>query len=111
MEMKPSPLMQQQLEPPSASTQNPNLSPSTDAPPKQVALAMERLSQASRLIADVRLGADRLLEALFVTANPHQTNKPLQLFKKEDASMRQHLQHLRSIGTCPPRSPLLQILD
>ncbi|CAK7342021.1 unnamed protein product [Dovyalis caffra] len=103
MDMKPHPLLiqQQQMqlqEPPAAAIQNPNPPPSTDAPPKQVALAMERLGQASRLIADVRLGADRLLEALFIAALPHQSNKPLQLFVKEDASMRQHLQDLRSVG-------------
>lgn len=63
-----------------------------------MALALERLAQAGRLIADVRLGADRLLEALFVAAQPHQSNKPLHLFIKEDAAMRQHLQDLRSIG-------------
>ena len=74
-------------------------STATEAPPKQVALAMDRLSHAARLIADIRLGADRLLEALFVAAQPHQSNKPLQLFLNEDASMRQHLQDLRSIGT------------
>lgn len=85
-------------EPPAAASQNPNPPYSADAPPKQVALAMERLGQASRLIADVRLGADRLLEALFIAAVPHQSNKPLQLFVKEDASMRQHLQDLRSVG-------------
>ncbi|GLT37924.1 hypothetical protein SLA2020_122050 [Shorea laevis] len=74
--------------------------PSTagEAPPKQVALAMERLSHAARLIADIRLGADRLLEALFVAAEPHKRSKPLDLFIKEDSSMRQHLQDLRSIG-------------
>lgn len=83
---------------------NPNASPdqppqsTAEAPPKQVALALERLAQAGRLIADVRLGADRLLEALFVAAQPHQSNKPLHLFIKEDAAMRQHLQDLRSIG-------------
>ncbi|PKI42976.1 hypothetical protein CRG98_036774 [Punica granatum] len=69
-----------------------------EAPPMQVALAMDRLSQAARLIADIRLGADRLLEALFVASQPHQSTKPLQFFAKEDASMRQHLQDLRSIG-------------
>lgn len=70
-----------------------------EAPPKQVALAMERLSDAGRLIADIRLGADRLLEALFVAAQPHQSTKPLHLFLNEDASMRQHLLDLRSVGT------------
>ncbi|KAA8529871.1 hypothetical protein F0562_034525 [Nyssa sinensis] len=69
-----------------------------DAPPKQVALAMDRLGHAARLIADIRLGADRLLEALFVAAQPHQANKPLHLILKEEASMRQHLQDLRNIG-------------
>ncbi|PNS98326.2 hypothetical protein POPTR_016G070700v4 [Populus trichocarpa] len=108
MDMKPHPLLIQQQqqqqqpmqlqEPPAAASQNPNPPYSADAPPKQVALAMERLGQASRLIADVRLGADRLLEALFIAAVPHQSNKPLQLFVKEDASMRQHLQDLRSVG-------------
>ncbi|KAL7000765.1 Mediator of RNA polymerase II transcription subunit 27 [Sarracenia purpurea var. burkii] len=69
-----------------------------EAPPKQVALAMERLSHAARLIADIRLGADRLLEALFVSAQPHQSTKPLHLIIKEEASMRQHLQDLRAVG-------------
>lgn len=96
------PQPQQQQE--SQALANPNASPdqppqsTAEAPPKQVALALERLAQAGRLIADVRLGADRLLEALFVAAQPHQSNKPLNLFIKEDAAMRQHLQDLRSIG-------------
>lgn len=73
--------------------------PSTteEAPPKQVALAMERLSHAARLIADIRLGADRILEALFVASEPHKS-KPIDLFVNEDSSMRQHLQDLRSVG-------------
>ncbi|CAN4110366.1 unnamed protein product [Withania somnifera] len=70
---------------------------SGDAPPKQVAMALERLGQASRLIADIRLGADRLLEALFVVAQP-QHSKTLHLILKEEASMRQHLQDLRAVG-------------
>lgn len=69
-----------------------------EAPPKQVALAMDRLGHAARLIADIRLGADRLLEALCVTAHPHQSTKPLHLFQKEDDSMRQHLRDLRAVG-------------
>lgn len=71
-----------------------------EAPPKQVALAMDRLAQAGRLIADIRIGADRLLEALFVAASePHQqSSKPLQLIVKEEASMRQYLEDLRNIG-------------
>ncbi|KAH9737944.1 hypothetical protein WN944_004745 [Citrus x changshan-huyou] len=98
---QPQPQPQQQE---SQALANPNASPdqppqsTAEAPPKQVALALERLAQAGRLIADVRLGADRLLEALFVAAQPHQSNKPLHLFIKEDAAMRQHLQDLRTIG-------------
>lgn len=71
---------------------------SGDAPPKQVAMALERLGQASRLIADIRIGADRLLEALFVSAQRQHSSKPLHLIHKEEASMRQHLQDLRSVG-------------
>ncbi|KAL5545724.1 hypothetical protein UlMin_005411 [Ulmus minor] len=84
--------------------QNPAVQPppggtnTAEAPPKQVALAMDRLSHAARLIADIRLGADRLLEALFKISEPHQSNKPFHVFVNEDASMRQHLQDLRSIG-------------
>ncbi|XP_047330632.1 mediator of RNA polymerase II transcription subunit 27 [Impatiens glandulifera] len=70
----------------------------SEAPPKQVALAMERLGHAGRLIADIRLSADRLLEALFVTAQPHQANKSLNLILKEETSTRQHLEDLRIIG-------------
>ena len=73
-------------------------STTVEAPPKQVAVAMDRLSNAARLIADIRLGADRLLEALFAAAQPHQSTKPLHLILKEEASMRQHLQDLRTIG-------------
>lgn len=71
-----------------------------EAPPKQVATAMEKLSQAGRLIADIRVGADRLLEALFVAAaQPPQSSKPpLLLILKEEASMRRHLQDLRTLG-------------
>lgn len=89
---------QQQQEPQAAGIRNPNTASPADAPPKQVALAMDRLAQAARLIADVRLGADRLLEALFISALPHQSTKPLQLFVKEDESIRRHLQDLRAIG-------------
>ncbi|CAM8934804.1 unnamed protein product [Rhodiola kirilowii] len=70
-----------------------------EAPPKQVALAMERLTQAGRLIADIRIGVDRVLEALFVSSDPHHTNnKPVHLLVTEDASIRQHLKDLRAIG-------------
>nr|POE91509.1 mediator of rna polymerase ii transcription subunit 27 [Quercus suber]POE95938.1 mediator of rna polymerase ii transcription subunit 27 [Quercus suber] len=58
---------------------------------------MDRLSHVARLIADIRLGADRLLEALLIAAQPHQSNKPLHMFLKEDSSMCQHLHDLRSI--------------
>ncbi|PWA64086.1 mediator complex subunit [Artemisia annua] len=74
---------------------------SAAAPPKQVALAMDRLAQAARLIADIRLGADRLLEALFIAGqqpSPGSTNKPLSMIVKEGACMRQYLHDLRAIG-------------
>ncbi|KAL8520831.1 hypothetical protein ACS0TY_011401 [Phlomoides rotata] len=72
-----------------------------DAPPKQVAQALDQLGQAGRLIADVRLGADRLLEALFFVAEkPHHqhSTKCLNLILKEESLMRHHLQNLRAIG-------------
>lgn len=73
--------------------------PTAEAPPKQVAVAMEKLGQAERIIADIRIGADRLLEALFISAGqPHQGSKPLQVFLKENACMQQHFQELRSLG-------------
>jgi mediator of RNA polymerase II transcription subunit 27 len=95
--------MQQQLQPsqPAANLPIPpadNRESSKEAPPKQVALAMDRLGHAARLIADIRLGADRLLEALFVAGQPHQSSKPLNLIIKEESSMRNYLQELRSIG-------------
>lgn len=71
------------------------------APPKQVAQALEQLGQAGRLIADVRLGADRLLEALFFVAEkPHHQHsaKCLNLILNEESLMRQHLVNLRAIG-------------
>lgn len=87
----------------SAHTQ-PQPESTADAPPKQVAQALDRLSHAARLIADIRLGADRLLEALYVAAQqPRQQqqsskNKPLSLILKEEASMRAHLHDLRCLG-------------
>lgn len=93
MQHQPLPQPMQISSPPHSSE-----SRTAEAPPMQVALAMDRLSQAARLIADIRLGADRILEALFMTSSPHQSTKSLQFFAKEDASMRQHLQDLRSIG-------------
>ncbi|XP_064977417.1 mediator of RNA polymerase II transcription subunit 27-like isoform X2 [Musa acuminata AAA Group] len=71
-----------------------------EAPPKQVALAMERLTRAARVIADIRLGADRLLEALFMAADARdQSNsKAVEFILKEESSMRQHFQDLRALG-------------
>ncbi|KAF8403470.1 hypothetical protein HHK36_011574 [Tetracentron sinense] len=93
--------MQQQAQAPVAGTPQPEPPESGEspgeAPPKQVALAMDRLGHAARLIADIRIGADRLLEALFIAAQPHQSNKPMNLILKEEASMRQHLQDLRTV--------------
>ncbi|KAL9670160.1 hypothetical protein QQ045_007711 [Rhodiola kirilowii] len=62
--------------------------PTNDAPPKQ----------AGRVIADIRLGVDRVLEALFVSSDHHQTNTQVNLFVKEDAAIRHHLQDLHAIG-------------
>ncbi|CAA7033604.1 unnamed protein product [Microthlaspi erraticum] len=89
---------QSQLLQNSAEAEAANNQSESDAPPKQVAQAMDRLNQAARVIADIRLGADRILEAMFVTTTPRHTDMPLQQFLREDASMRQHLQDLRSIG-------------
>ncbi|KAK8963728.1 Mediator of RNA polymerase II transcription subunit 27 [Platanthera guangdongensis] len=86
---------------PPQTQQNPQDPASTmaDAPPKQVAAAMERLSRAARLIADIRIGADRLLELLFLSPeSPQQSNKTIQFVLKEEDTMRQHFQNLRSLG-------------
>lgn len=72
--------------------------PKTEAPPKQVALAMDRLNHAGRLIADIRLGADRLLEAMFMAGENQQSNKPFKLIVQEESSMRQYLHDLRTVG-------------
>ncbi|XP_066379352.1 mediator of RNA polymerase II transcription subunit 27-like [Miscanthus floridulus] len=75
-----------------------------DAPPKQVAQAMERLGRAGRLIADIRLGADRLLEALFVAggAPPYSVHQHVdrmeRVIVKKEAAMRLHFQDLRALG-------------
>ncbi|PKA66960.1 Mediator of RNA polymerase II transcription subunit 27 [Apostasia shenzhenica] len=98
--------MMQQIQPgpvaatPAASTNHPDSgAPAVEAPPKQVATAMERLSRAARLIADIRIGADRLLEALFLAAeSPHQSNKIIQFLVKEESVMRQYFQDLRVLG-------------
>ncbi|KAJ1283204.1 hypothetical protein BS78_03G110300 [Paspalum vaginatum] len=75
-----------------------------DAPPKQVAQAMERLGRAGRLIADIRLGADRVLEALFLAggAPPYSTEQHIEKTERiivhEEALMRRHFQDLRALG-------------
>ncbi|KAG8382663.1 hypothetical protein BUALT_Bualt05G0100700 [Buddleja alternifolia] len=91
--------MQQAAAPPPPPPQD--AATARDAPPKQVAQALEQLGQAGRLIADVRLGADRLLEAMFfVAAEPHHqhSSKCLNLILQEESLMRQHLQNLRAVG-------------
>ncbi|KAK6146680.1 hypothetical protein DH2020_020549 [Rehmannia glutinosa] len=87
--------------PPTQGTAAPRDAAPRDAPPKKVAQALDQLGQAGRLIADVRLGADRLLEALFfVGEKPHHQHsaKCLNLILKEESLMRHHLQNLRAIG-------------
>ncbi|XBI17385.1 hypothetical protein VPH35_059451 [Triticum aestivum] len=75
-----------------------------DAPPKQVAQAMERLGRAGRIIADIRLGADRLLEALFVAASapPDSAQQHIErneeVVAKEEVSMHRHFDDLRALG-------------
>ncbi|KAM0856578.1 hypothetical protein ACQ4PT_049029 [Festuca glaucescens] len=75
-----------------------------DAPPKQVAQAMERLGRAGRIIADIRLGADRLLEALFVAASapPHSAQQHIErnerVVVEEEVSMHRHFDDLRALG-------------
>jgi hypothetical protein len=78
-----------------------------DAPLKQVAQAMERLDRTGRLTADIRLGADRLLEALFVgcgappySAHQH-AERTARVFVQEDAAMHRHFQDLRAPGRYP----------
>ena len=95
---------QQQQQQPPPQAKDISTTPTSSNPPlfeevllKQVAKAMDRLSHAARLIADIRLGPDRHLEALFIAAQPHQSNKPLHLFLKEDSSMCQHLHDLHSV--------------
>eukprot|EP01018_Ginkgo_biloba_P035185 Gb_23745 [translate_table: standard] len=83
------------------------------APPKQVAQAMERLGQAGRLIAQVRLGADRLLEALMMETickqnDPH-SDQARQLVISQEAAMRQCLDDLRVIGKKLEASGVLNV--
>jgi len=87
--------------PVAAATEPPDAGGSgADAPPKQVARAMDRLGRAARLVADVRLSADRLLEALLAAEEPRQVNKSVQFILQVEASMRQHLHDLRTLGFC-----------
>ncbi|XP_074287232.1 mediator of RNA polymerase II transcription subunit 27 [Silene latifolia] len=88
----------QQQQPPTSTT-TPSGEVSGEAPPKQVAMAMDRLGQASRLISDIRIGADRLLEALFLSSESNQhPSKTLSFIATQESAMRQHLKDLRDIG-------------
>lgn len=89
-----------------------------DAPPKQVAQAMERLGRAGRIIADIRLGADRLLEALFVAASapPDSAQQHIErneeVVAKEEVSMHRHFDDLRALGRySTPPAPTFFHLD
>ncbi|KAH9623267.1 hypothetical protein KSS87_022249 [Heliosperma pusillum] len=91
---------QQQQQPQTTISDTPASEASGEAPPKQVAMAMDRLGQASRLISDIRIGADRLLEALFLSSsdsNQH-PSKTLSFIASQESLMRQHLKDLRDIG-------------
>ncbi|KAH9299320.1 hypothetical protein KI387_031002 [Taxus chinensis] len=73
------------------------------APPKQVAQAMERLAQAGRLVAQFRIGGDRFTEALFTSLplkkrDPHVEKATRQLIASEEAAMRNCLDELRTLG-------------
>lgn len=70
-----------------------------DAPPKQVALAMERLGEASRLFADIRIGVDQLLEVV-INLSEQETKTAMDLIVKADSSIRRHFQDLLILGTC-----------
>ncbi|KAJ3693771.1 hypothetical protein LUZ60_009251 [Juncus effusus] len=73
--------------------------PTGAAPPKQVAQAMDRLSRAGRLIAEIRIGADRILEALFIASDSQRhSEKAAELVFGEEAAMRRHFLDLRLIG-------------
>ena len=98
---------------PSASAvAHPNDPAGGDAPPKQVAQAMERLGGAGRLIAEIRLGADRLLEALFVAGGappysaPQHIDRTSRAIVQEEAAMRRHFQDLRALGRYQPLASL-----
>lgn len=70
------------------------------APPKQVAQAMERLAHLGRLIAQVRLGADRLMEAIFtggdIKMKDPDSNRAAQLVVSEEEATRRCLDEIRT---------------
>lgn len=72
------------------------------APPKQVAQAMERLAHLGRLIAQVRLGADRLMEAIFtggdIKMKDPDSNRAAQLVVSEEEATRRCLDEIRTTG-------------
>lgn len=72
------------------------------APPKQVAQAMERLAHLGRLIAQVRLGADRLMEAIFtggdIKMKDPDSNRAAQLVVSEEEATRRILDEIRTTG-------------
>ncbi|XP_062207877.1 mediator of RNA polymerase II transcription subunit 27-like [Phragmites australis] len=76
---------------------------------------MERLGRAGRLIADIRLGADRLLEALFIagsapTHSAHQhADRTARAVAQEEAAMRRHFQDLRALGRQLEESGVLNV--
>jgi mediator of RNA polymerase II transcription subunit 27 len=77
----------------------PQLAGPGDAPPKQVAQAMDRLGHAARLIAEIRLGADRILEALLISNETQRlSEKAAELTLAEEAAMRHHFVDLRAVG-------------
>lgn len=77
----------------------PQLAGPGDAPPKQVAQAMDRLGHAARLIAEIRLGADRILEALLVSnETPRLSEKAAEFTLDEEAAMSRHFVDLRAVG-------------
>jgi mediator of RNA polymerase II transcription subunit 27 len=79
--------------------ESPPLAGSGDASPKQVAMAMDRLDHAARLIADIRLGADRILEALLVSNETQRlSEKAAELVLAEDAAMKRHFVDLHAVG-------------
>lgn len=81
------------------------------APPKQVAQAMEHLAQLGRLIAQVRLGADRFMEAIFegsdIKMKDPDSDKAAQLVVSEDVATRRCLDDIKTIGRILEESRVL----